>query len=436
LPSYELGISYFKKDEVDYITLLDDQQRIGKAVIEEYIKNKAIVLDLYEKWLVNFKKMMVFYHDFLMVDFSKISDREIIQKTKELHHFYSKDVSMQGFIDGFMFYAEKRLNTLVGKFCEKRERNSVAIISVLTAPTSNSFFNEEESDLLKILTHKKNKNFTAEVKKHIEKYSWLKCSYVGYKEFTAEDVADEMRKIKKQDKNLFLNNKKKKAGLIKKWGLGEEAVAIVDLSDILIKWQDQRKQYTHTYVASKNKILKEVSKRTGVVFNLLTYLLNHELESILKGKFNIGELAKRREGVLFVHKKGNLIDIVTGKGAVNFITKISAEGKNDLEEFKGSVASVGIAKGRVKVVTSVKYLDKVKKGDILVAPMTRPEYLPGMKKAAAIITDDGGITCHAAIVSRELGIPCIIGTKIATKTLMDGDLVEVDANRGIVKRVK
>ncbi|MBU4375310.1 hypothetical protein KKH38_02310, partial [Patescibacteria group bacterium] len=69
-------------------------------------------------------------------------------------------------------------------------------------------------------------------------------------------------------------------------------------------------------------------------------------------------------------------------------------------------------------------------------PMTRPEHLMGMKKAGAIITDDGGITCHAAIIARELGIPCIIGTKIATKVLKDGDFVEVDAERGIVKILK
>jgi pyruvate,water dikinase len=68
--------------------------------------------------------------------------------------------------------------------------------------------------------------------------------------------------------------------------------------------------------------------------------------------------------------------------------------------------------------------------------MTRPEYVPLMKKAAGIITDEGGITCHAAIVSRELKIPCVIGTKIATKVLKDGDMVEVDADKGIVKILK
>ena len=78
----------------------------------------------------------------------------------------------------------------------------------------------------------------------------------------------------------------------------------------------------------------------------------------------------------------------------------------------------------------------MKQGEILVAPMTSPDYITALRKAAAVITDEGGITSHAAIVSRELGIPGIVGTKIATQVLKDGDLVEVDAERGIVRIIK
>ena len=94
-----------------------------------------------------------------------------------------------------------------------------------------------------------------------------------------------------------------------------------------------------------------------------------------------------------------------------------------------------MAKGKVKIVFNREELGKVEQGDILVAPMTTPWYLPAIKKAVAIITDEGGITCHAAIVSRELGVPCIIGTKIATKVLKDGDFVEVNAHKGVVRRL-
>ena len=80
--------------------------------------------------------------------------------------------------------------------------------------------------------------------------------------------------------------------------------------------------------------------------------------------------------------------------------------------------------------------DKLKKGEILVTSMTTPDYLPSMQKASAFVTDEGGITCHAAIIAREMKKPCIIGTKIATKILKDGDLVEVDADKGVVRKLR
>lgn len=108
----------------------------------------------------------------------------------------------------------------------------------------------------------------------------------------------------------------------------------------------------------------------------------------------------------------------------------------NIDQFKGSVAQKGIAKGKVRIVFTMDDLHKVKKGDIIVSSMTGPDFMVAIKKSSAIITDEGGITCHAAIVSRELKIPAVIGTKIATKVLKDGDLVEVDANQGIIKIIK
>lgn len=99
---------------------------------------------------------------------------------------------------------------------------------------------------------------------------------------------------------------------------------------------------------------------------------------------------------------------------------------------KGLGAAPGIGSGPVKVLYSAKEIDKIKKGDVLVAKMTSPDFVPAMKKAAAIVTDEGGMTCHAAIVSRELGVPCIVGTNTATQTLTDGQTVTVDAKRGII----
>ncbi|MCS7122000.1 MAG: pyruvate, water dikinase [Archaeoglobaceae archaeon] len=119
------------------------------------------------------------------------------------------------------------------------------------------------------------------------------------------------------------------------------------------------------------------------------------------------------------------------------VTTIKEE-KKEVEEVEGKVllkglgASPGIAFGRVKVVFGLNDLSKVENGDILVTTMTTPDMVPAMKRASAIVTDEGGMTCHAAIVSRELGVPAVVGTKNATKVLKDGVVVTVDGSRGII----
>ncbi|MBI4738166.1 phosphoenolpyruvate synthase [Candidatus Woesearchaeota archaeon] len=98
----------------------------------------------------------------------------------------------------------------------------------------------------------------------------------------------------------------------------------------------------------------------------------------------------------------------------------------------GDSASPGVASGGVVIVHDPSELGKIKKGDVLVTTMTTPDMVPAMERAAAIVTDEGGMTCHAAIVSREMGIPCIVGTETATTTLSDGLMITVHATRGIV----
>ena len=99
---------------------------------------------------------------------------------------------------------------------------------------------------------------------------------------------------------------------------------------------------------------------------------------------------------------------------------------------RGEVASAGIYTGKVKIVINPREINKVVEGDILVAHMTTPDWVPAMQKAGAIVTDEGGMTCHAAIVSREMGTPCIVGTEHGTTVLKEGQLITVDATKGLI----
>jgi phosphohistidine swiveling domain-containing protein len=163
---------------------------------------------------------------------------------------------------------------------------------------------------------------------------------------------------------------------------------------------------------------------TGAEIN--KYFLTKKLPKVseLKSRYTSGSLVYGQKSY----------KIFTGKKTQQ-IKKFTEVTKN-LKQAKGQLAYPGLVIGKVKVILNpLKENKKFKKGDVLITGMTRPDYLPLMNLASAVVTDAGGLLCHAAITARELKIPTIIGTKIATKVFKDGDLVEVDANKGIVRKI-
>ncbi len=158
---------------------------------------------------------------------------------------------------------------------------------------------------------------------------------------------------------------------------------------------------------------------------------------------HILELARLGRKIEEHYKKPQDIEWAVEKGTV-YITQsraVTTFKKQEEKEItvsegkilvKGMTASAGIASGRVKLISGADDLYKVEKGDILVTRMTNPDMVPTMQKAVAIVTDEGGATCHAAIVSREMGTPCIVGTEHATEILEDNQVVTVHASKGVV----
>jgi pyruvate,water dikinase len=132
-------------------------------------------------------------------------------------------------------------------------------------------------------------------------------------------------------------------------------------------------------------------------------------------------------------EKGKIFLVQTR--AVTVLAKAEKKQEEEVEVkplLKGLGASPGIGTGRVKLVLDINDLGRVEKGDVLVTQMTTPDYVPAMLKTVGIVTNEGGMTSHAAIVSRELGVPCIVGTSTGTQVLQEGALVSVDGSRGIV----
>jgi pyruvate,water dikinase len=149
------------------------------------------------------------------------------------------------------------------------------------------------------------------------------------------------------------------------------------------------------------------------------------------------EIENRRERYLYI-VKGGKFRLFSGDNARKVFLEEVGEEETNLEnkQIKGNTAMTGVGIGKVRVILNKNEIPKFKNGEVLVTIMTNPDFVTIMKKSVAIVTDEGGILCHAAILSRELGIPCVVGTRIATKVLKNGDIVEVDAFNGLIKIVK
>ncbi len=182
-----------------------------------------------------------------------------------------------------------------------------------------------------------------------------------------------------------------------------------------------------------NKELMRLGVSDEKAFGLITY------QELLKGETKLLDkrLLEVKQNRTFIYQniKGKE-DILWVQNPEKIINEIESSYNLKVSKLKGNIAYKGKVEGKVKIVLT-NDLGKIKfdKGDILVATSTNPTLAPLFKKAVAIVTDEGGIMSHAAILSREMKIPCIIGAQIATKVLKDGDLVEVDANKGVVKKI-
>jgi pyruvate,water dikinase len=221
------------------------------------------------------------------------------------------------------------------------------------------------------------------------------------------------------------------------WGLGEGIVSgrikpdnyVVNknLEEFKIKSSSiANKKVAITRDSSgKNHIVKLTEQRSNQ-----QVLTTYEIKILSQYARKLEEHYKKPQDIEFAIS-GNEIYIVQSRPIT---TKFAAEKK----EIKGEIilsglgASPGVASGRVKIIFNLSELEKIKKGDILVTEMTNPDMVVSMQKAAAIVTDEGGVTSHAAIVSREMGIPAVVGTGDATKKLKEGQMITVDGSNGKV----
>ena len=218
---------------------------------------------------------------------------------------------------------------------------------------------------------------------------------------------------------------------------GDEEKRFIELAPFVVFFKDWRDDLRRRQVYAWTFLFQRIAKKLGTEWPNLGYLTLDEIrESIRDGKLKIEAVERRKNNPCVVTmdlEKHELIVLDKTLPAKYLAVVAGKEAAQAHFEVKGTVANGGMIKGRVKVVQSYHDTKNVEVGDVLVANTTHPNYLPAMKRAAAFVTNEGGILSHAAIVARELNKPCVVATKKATIVFKDGDIVEVDASKGVVR---
>ncbi len=310
---------------------------------------------------------------------------------------------------------------------------------------------EEKVALLKIaLQFKTYKAAVAskEFSEHCKKYSWVQYGYQG-PESSFSCFSDNLKKIFsspsfssiKQEYQSHLQRfnvlRKKRIRTEKalKLSLKEKQLFAAARETMYLKaYRIDVRHYFHWVM---DKIFQQLGKKHNIPLSWFHYADRKDILNLIRtGRINLTEGLKRSKFIFRV-TEGKKIKFLNQFQAKRFLKQyLQKDIITQAQEITGNVAFPGMVQGIARIVFSIKDINKVEEGNILVALATNPDLLPAMIKAGAFVTDAGGITSHAAIVAREMKKPCVIGTKIATKILHDGNFIEVDANKGVVRIIK
>jgi len=346
-----------------------------------------------------------------------------LKKIFNYYETYAEYVDAPGFF--FQIYlSDEAKKELFQKLIDKSEEEKNEIFNFLFSSYKKTNF---ERFLFLISKNLKNKK---EHQKIADKFYWLIHDYIG-DIVDLKYVKDKVKEFENDKKTMGLYiqgaiDRVKKIKKIKK-ELPVDIFRRIDMIQQILYLYNERKKEVLNKVNIYLRRIMEYRFPNISVSKIRDYyqITSEEIIRLLKGE-KVKELDRRNKKWVYLIKNG-----VITSGSEKYFFLMSKQKK--IKILKGTPASSGKIKGRVNLILNISHIYKFKKGDILVAPFTNLNYLPIMSKARAILTETGGLTSHATIASRELKKPCIVNIKNLIQVLKDGDLVEVDANHGIIK---
>lgn len=437
----------FKDGRSQAIYLMEDWEHIG-----DYVSSKMF----FEKnYIKKIRKQL------------KIERREAVKTIKMLRKIDLSNLKFNNYLNYLKIIKDKWikfnnanvLSWYVGgdKFGRlladsvKLSAHDFLFLSTSIKKTAAGRIDEELINYAKLILENK-KTINQLANKASEKFGWIPFRYDGleywdekyFKNKLLGLVKSNLKNINEQiRKNIAKKNQfiEKRNNLIRKNKIPRKKIQLFEILGELSLWTDDRKEVEFQLHYFYSKILLEFEKKFNIPYHNLKFLFFEELKQLPHNKASLYALSQERiKSPLIVKYEGKKREVLVGKETRTFFNDLKKQLLfDDKIEIKGDISSKGSKKkytGTVKVVLSIMDCKKIKRGDFIVSTMTSPDYMVAMKNSGGIITDEGGVTCHAAIISRELNKPCITGTVRGTKILKDGDVVEINVEDGSIKKLK
>jgi len=431
----ELHHAYFNSD-LEYKIAQEDisKQRINNGYVDHLIG----------QWSSINSRLEGFISSLDWDNLVSLNDRTLLSHYKTLSDFDRDRWRISIHIECFDPWSDVIIAEHLRNFRLKIKDND---LQILLAPEQLSYVQQEEYSLCNIFLSSKADQEEL-LKQHQKSFFWIQNDWsnliildIPFFKRRLEALSNLGKgSIKRRADELINYNSKIKDNKIELFDLykiSDELKNFLYFFSRMSIWRDERKRMVLQQNYYYHLCAKQFSARTNIPVEEITFLFPDEIVDnhlLFSEEFKKALSFRAKQCFYYVDTLGETV-VLIGDNYVEFKKLLEDVFNGQFTGLKGMIAQPGKALGRVKVINVPGEFEKMKQGDILVAPMTRPEYLPLMKIAGAIVTDEGGVTCHAAIVSRELGIPCIIGTQVATEVLKDGDEVEVDANLGVIRKI-
>jgi phosphohistidine swiveling domain-containing protein len=320
------------------------------------------------------------------------------------------------------------------------EKLAEETIAKYSAPEEETYSARQERELAKLLELSRVKGIGSQetrdaIKTFSDRYAWFPYEYVG------PTVWDEQQVLKRVEESLALEvtrGEQRASANLDNTDLDVHVKDTLRVLRTVALMQDDRKMFLSQACYYLDRVvLAELSKKIGTSLELIRYIDPVLLDRTTHGE-DITPILREREEFLIITSNDEETQFLVGSQAKAWMQEQGIKAFNDssgVRELRGRVAMRGKAKGVARILLNSSAGQEFNEGDILITGMTTPDFIGYIKKAGAIVTNEGGVTCHAAIISRELGKPCVIGTQVATKVYQTGDMVEVDADKGVVRKI-